>query len=97
MIRMLILAMIFLTLSCCASLPERPQETSRTPRIIEEDITNETSRHPASPSGPEHSGTVVVPSPQDSQELGTSTGSSGPKPPRRIIWRDQGVKDRKQQ
>jgi len=97
MIRIMLSVAMLFSLSCCASLPERPQETARTPpRIIEEDITGETSRYTPSSSGVETSGPAVIPSPQESQELGAS-GNAGPKPPRRIIWRDQGTKDRKQQ
>lgn len=97
MIRIMLSVAVLFSLSCCASLPERSQETAKTPpRIIEEDITGETSRYSPSPPGSEASGPAVIPSPQESQELG-GPGSSGPKPPRRIIWRDQGTKDRKQQ
>ncbi|MGB9618714.1 MAG: hypothetical protein ACPL7J_15445, partial [Desulfomonilaceae bacterium] len=95
MMKTLLIAPLLLCLVACAGAPQRGAEATRPSRIIEEDITSESpSRSNIPQQGAPDASVAPPPTIQDSQENTLPQTSPGQRPPRRIIWRDQGAPER---
>lgn len=97
MTKMLLILTVLLCLVACAGAPQRSTEATRPSSIVEEDITSESPTRSNIPQQAAPDASVAPPpSIQDSQENALPPSSPGQRPPRRIIWRDQGTPERKQ-